>query len=59
MIGKVLKKVGWQNKIDLSSDGLDDLKIVGFLIGGCLIGFFGFVVPWLYGIIKIMLLIIK
>ena len=33
MIGKTLKFFGWQNKIDLSSAGLDDLKIMTSILG--------------------------
>ena len=59
MVGKVLKLFGCQNKIDLSPAGLDDLKVI-MKIMGIFMGFiFGLVIPWLFGIIKIGLLIFK
>jgi len=59
MVGKVLKILGWQNKIDLSPAGLDDLKVMLLLLGIMLGIFVGLVIPWLYGLLQIGLLIFK
>jgi len=59
MVEKVLKLFGWQNRIDLSPAGLDDLKVIGFLISIFIGIFVGIIVPWIYGVIQIGLLIIK
>jgi len=59
MIGKVLKFIGWENKIDLSLSGIDDLKIVAILFGVFIGIVVGLVFPWLYGILQIGLLIFK
>lgn len=57
MMGKALKLFGWQNKIDISPSGLDDLKIVGILLS-CFVAFvFLFVIPWCYGMLKLILMI--
>jgi hypothetical protein len=59
MVGKVLKFFGWQNRIDLSPAGLDDLKVIGFLLITFVLVVFGIIMPWMYGIVKIALLIFK
>jgi len=57
MVSKVLKYFGWHNRIDLSASGIDDLKIVLWLIS-IFAGFiFGVIIPWMYGIVQICLLI--
>jgi hypothetical protein len=59
MVEKVLKLVGLENKIDTSPDGIDQLKLVGLLFS-CFVGFIVlFVFPWIYGILKLGLLIFK
>jgi|GEM_PF-4403623 len=59
MVGKVLKYFGWQHKIDLSPSGLDDLKVIGLLLSLFLGVIFGIVIPWMYGVVRIALLIFK
>ena len=59
MIGKVLKYFGWQHKIDLSPEGIDDLKVMGLIISLFLGFMFGIVIPWMYGVVRIALIIFK
>jgi hypothetical protein len=59
MIEKVLKWFGLENKIDTSSNGIDQLKLVGLLFS-CFVGFiFLLFIPWVIGILKIAFLIFK
>jgi len=54
-----LEKIGVGNYIDLSDAGLDDLKVM-ITIVGAFISFIGiFVLPWIYGWMKIGLLFFK
>lgn len=59
MFIRMLQFFGWQNKIDLSPAGIDDLKIVLKLLFGVVIIIAGGVVPWMYGLMKIGILIFK
>ena len=59
MVGKVLKLFGWQNKIDLSPAGLDDLKIAASLFCIFIGVVFLLVIPWMYGLVQIGLMIFK
>ncbi len=59
MFIKFLEWIGMGKKVDLSNAGLDDLKLV-FILACAVIGFFiGVVVPWIYGLFKIMFMILN
>lgn len=57
MLEKTLKFFGMENKVDLSPEGIDQLKVLATLIGIMAGLFFGLIIPWGYGCIQIGILI--
>ena len=58
MFVKFLEYIGLGKKIDLSPAGLKDLKVFITIITGLLGFFFFFILPWIYGSAKLVLLLI-